>query len=70
MDYDLKRETGNGEKSGFTFPSNVKQMGNIDKKLKIYIEDYAYTYLYQYAKTGGGSEKLAVLVGGHTCIND
>ena len=70
MDYDLKRETGNGEKSGFTFPSNVKQMGNIDKKLKIYIEDYAYTYLYQYAKTGGGSEKLAVLVGSHTYIND
>jgi LysM repeat protein/proteasome lid subunit RPN8/RPN11 len=47
----------------FKFPSYVKQMGNIDKRLKIYMEDYVHTYLYQYAHTDGGSEKLAVLLG-------
>lgn len=64
--------TGNaplGQKE-FTFPANVKQMGNIDRKFKIYIEDYVYTYIYQYAKTGGSREKLMVLVGKHTYVND
>jgi len=50
------------EKS-FGFPLNIKQMGNVDKELKIYIEDYVYTYLYRYAKTKAKAEKLAVLVG-------
>ena len=70
MEQELKRDISTNNKNFFTFPSNVKQMGNTDKRLKIYIEDYAYTYLYQYARTAGGSEKLAVLVGSHTYIND
>ena len=39
--------TGNaplGQKE-FTFPANVKQMGNIDRKFKIYIEDYVYIFI-------------------------
>ncbi len=51
-----------GELKEFKFPANIKQMGNIDKEIKIYVEDYVYTYLYQFAKVGGG-EKLAVLIG-------
>ncbi len=54
----------------FSFPTNIKQMGNIDKQIKIYIEDYVYTYIYQYAKTGGSKEKLIILVGEHTYVND
>jgi len=53
----------NGNEKDFGFPLNIKQMGNVDKDLKIYIEDYVYTYLYRYARTRGKSEKLAVLVG-------
>jgi len=54
----------------FSFPANTKQMGSIDKDIKIYIEDYVYTYIYQYAKTEGSKEKLMVLVGKHMFVND
>ncbi len=53
----------------FFFPSNVKQMGAMDDEMKIYMEDYVYTYLYQYAKSGGCSEKMAALVGRQMCID-
>lgn len=70
MEQDFEQNgTAPGQKE-FTFPVNVKQMGNIDKTLKIYIEDYVYTYMYQYAKTGGSKEKLMVLAGKHTYINN
>lgn len=46
-------------------PDNIKQMGGIDKELRIYMEDYVYTYLCQYAKTGGCKEKLGILIGKH-----
>jgi len=51
------------EDFGFRFPAYVKQIGNLDKRLKIYMEDYVHTYLNQYAHTCGGCEKLAVLLG-------
>ena len=49
----------------FSLPTNVKQIGSIDKEtdLKIYIEDYAYSYLQQYAKAGNYHERLAFLIG-------
>ncbi len=46
-------------------PDNIKQIGAIENDLRIYMEDYVYTYLCQYAKTGGNKEKLGVLVGRH-----
>ena len=46
-------------------PDNTKQMGGLENELRIYMEDYVYTYLCQYAKTGGGKEKLGVLMGRH-----
>ena len=57
-----------GEKT-FGFPLNIKQMGNIDRELKIYVEDYVYTYLWRYAKAKGNSEKLAVLLGRHYSVD-
>lgn len=49
--------------SKFKTPSNIKQVGNIDEEIKIYVEDYAYTYLQQYAKAGNYNERLAFLIG-------
>ena len=40
---------GDGEAQPFSFPTKVKQMGAIDGRMKIYMEDYVYTYLYVYA---------------------
>jgi len=53
----------------FSFPSKIKQMGCIDDTIKIYMEDYVYTYLYQFARTGGNTEKLAALVGRHMIVD-
>lgn len=56
----------------FNLPVNVKQIGNInpDMKLKIYIEDYAYNYLKQYAKAEKYHERLAFLIGKNIKDND
>lgn len=53
----------------FSFPTKIKQMGCIDDTIKIYMEDYVYTYLYQFARTGGNAEKLAALVGRHMIVD-
>ncbi len=47
----------------FGYPTNIKQIGNVDDSLRIYIEDYVYSYLLQYAEAGGNEERLAALVG-------
>ncbi len=47
----------------FGYPTNVKQIGNVDENLRIYIEDYVYSYLLQYAEAGGDEERIAALVG-------
>lgn len=52
-----------------TLPEKTKQMGALESQMRIYIEDYVYTYLYQYGKSNGGKEKVAALVGRHLEIN-
>jgi LysM repeat protein len=49
----------------FKEPSNIKQIGSIDQnsKTKIYIEDYAYSYVQKYIKDGNYDERLAFLIG-------
>ncbi len=47
----------------FGYPTNIKQIGNVDDNLRIYIEDYVYSYLLQYAEAGDNEERLAALVG-------
>ena len=49
----------------FSVPARTKQMGSIENHVKIFVEDYVYTYLYQYGRSGGGKEKLAALIGKH-----
>lgn len=56
--------------SKFKAPSNIKQIGSVDDKIKIYIEDYAYTYLQQYATAGNYNERLAFLIGKNICDDD
>lgn len=53
----------------FSSPARVKQMGSIEGNVKIFVEDYVYTYLYQYGRSGGGREKLAALIGRHYVVN-
>lgn len=72
MRYDFTDEHnlyGYGETDDFSFPAKVKQIGAIDTQMKIYMEDYVYTYLYQYGKSGGNTEKMAALVGRQMTID-
>ncbi|ONI44930.1 hypothetical protein AN641_05460 [Candidatus Epulonipiscioides gigas] len=43
--------------------NTLKVSGDIDTEHVVYIEDYAYTYLYQYAATNEKQELSAILVG-------
>lgn len=55
--------------TGTVFPTNVRQMGTADDGLRIYMEDYVHTYLYQYARSSATGEKLAVLMGKHLVVD-
>lgn len=57
------------EDKPFALPEKTKQMGGLESHVKIYMEDYVYTYLYQYGRSGGGKEKLAALVGRHYLVD-
>lgn len=61
MQYQFDDE--NERRTGFAMPKRTKQMGGIEQRLRIFVEDYVYTYLYQYGRSGGGTEKLAALIG-------
>lgn len=47
----------------FGFPTNIKQIGNIDETLRIYMEENVYSYLMKYAQSNVNSESSAVLIG-------
>jgi len=53
----------------FDLPTNIRQIGGISDGLKIYMEDYVFTYLRQIAESGGNNERLAVLVGKHIIVD-
>lgn len=64
QDMNLYGVYGYGVEGGdIQLPEKTKQMGAVDGQMRIYIEDYVYTYLYQYGKSNGGREKVAALVG-------
>ena len=53
------------EKNKRRWFQNVKLIGEVGEGTSLYIEDYAYTYLDQYAKADLSYERSAVLIGEH-----
>lgn len=51
------------EEKALVEPKNIKQMGEPGEYKKIFIEDFAYTFLSQYAGDDGGKQKIAILLG-------
>jgi len=47
----------------FELPVNIRQIGSVDDRLRIYVEDYAISYMKRFAESGGDSDRLAFLVG-------
>lgn len=53
-----------GEKDRFfRIPNNIRQIGEIRGHQKIYIEDYAYTFLKKISRNGAGEGQAAILLG-------
>lgn len=52
-----------GNEEFFHIPKNIRQIGLINEEHKIYIEDYAYTFLGRIASERPMKGKLAVLLG-------
>ena len=44
-------------------PSNIRQVGTLSNEKRVYVEDYAATYLQQYANADNCREKAAFLIG-------
>ena len=53
----------------FEYPTNIKQIGQIEDGMRIYMEDYVHTYLARLANDKGKTEKLGALIGRHTKAN-
>ncbi len=51
------------EEKRLKLPVNIKQVGSISQGIKIYVEDYVYTYIQQYASFAECDEKIGVLTG-------
>lgn len=64
--FDSDSESEDNQSHSFSFLENAKLVGETPTGLRIYLEDYVYTYLYQYAKLYRGQEKCAALVGSYT----
>lgn len=52
-----------GMEEKFETPKELRQIGGIDEKLKLYVEDYAYSYLEEYVGTVKNMDKYCILVG-------
>ena len=53
----------------FELPTNIRQIGGVDDRLKIYVEDYAISYLKRFAEAGGEGERLAFLISKYMVID-
>ena len=51
------------EEKALVEPKNIKQIGEPGEYKKIFIEDFVYTFLCQYAGESAGKQKIAVLLG-------
>lgn len=51
-------------------PKNVRQIGEVQCGQRIYIEDYAYTYLHQFAAHNKKEEQVAFLIGDQLTIDN
>lgn len=60
--YKDEKQTAKGNEENLNLPKNIRQIGIPDKKYRIYIEDYVYTFLKKIAEKAGEEEKGAAAV--------
>ncbi|MDD3339274.1 MAG: LysM peptidoglycan-binding domain-containing protein [Lachnospiraceae bacterium] len=60
-----EKKTTVGKEEYFCVPRNVRQIGEVPADCKIYIEDYAYTYLYPMEEDAESKSRVCLLLGKH-----
>lgn len=61
--YKEEQKKAEGNEEFFEVPKNIRQIGEIKGHQKIYIEDYAYTFLKKISRNQEKSGKAAILLG-------
>lgn len=61
--YEKEKEKAEGNQAFFRIPNNIRQIGEIQGNQKIYIEDYAYTYLCRISSQDSSKGRAAILLG-------
>lgn len=61
--YEKEKQKPEGNEGFFRIPNNIRQIGEASETQKIYIEDYAYTYLCRISSENSSHGKAAVLLG-------
>ena len=61
--YEKEKQKPEGNEEFFRIPNNIRQIGEIEGTQKIYIEDYAYTYLCRISSENTGRGIAAILLG-------
>ncbi|MBS6194571.1 MAG: LysM peptidoglycan-binding domain-containing protein [Clostridiales bacterium] len=61
--YKEEKKNAEGNESFFKLPNNIRQIGEIKGSQKIYIEDYAYTFLKKISRNTKEGGKAAILYG-------
>ncbi len=62
--YNEKKQGSTTENGIFHLPNNIRQIGETRPHLKIYMEDYAYTYLKRMSGNHMEGGCAAILLGG------
>ncbi len=61
--YKEDQKQAEGNEKFFRIPNNIRQIGEIKGQQKIYIEDYAYTFLKKISRIPEEGGKVAILLG-------
>lgn len=65
--YKDEKQDGQGNEKIFSVPRNIRQIGLIDRDLRIYVEDYVYTFLGRLSQVGRPAQDaggcVAILTG-------
>lgn len=67
--YNKEKENAVGNEEYFCVPRNIRQIGNVPKEHKIYLEDYVYTYLTTDWKEEEAKGRIAILLGKYNWKN-
>lgn len=61
--YEKEKQKPEGNEGFFRIPNNIRQIGEAGGTQKIYIEDYAYTYLCRISSENSSAGQAAILLG-------